>query len=63
MTMKIIICDYPCGKEILDTLYRVTDLANGSSHNNAGSALIRCEALGWPACNSCSEKQRWFTTL
>ena len=63
--MTIILCDYTCGKESLDTLYsgKVTDPANGSSHNNAGSALIRCEALGRPACNSSCEEQRWFPTL
>ena len=61
ITMKCILCDYPCVKDTLDTLYsngKVTDLANGSGHKNAGSALIRCEALGQPACNSCSEEQR-----
>ena len=63
--MSIILCDYTCGKEILDTLCKckVTDLANGSSHNNAGSALIRREALGRPAYNSSSEEQCWFPTL
>ena len=63
--MTIILGDYPCGKEILHILFKcnVTDSANGSSHNNAGSALIRCEALGRPACNSSSEEQRWFPTL
>ena len=40
--------DYPCGKDILDIVYSgtVTDLANGSSQNNASSALIRRQALG-----------------
>ena len=63
--MTSICGDYPCGEEILDILYncKVTDSANGSSHNNAGSALIRCEALGRPACNSSSEEQCWFPTL
>ena len=61
VTMIIILGDYPCGKEILHILYsgKVTDLANGSSHNNAGFALIRREVLGQPACNSCSEEQRF----
>ena len=63
--MTIILCDYPCGKEMLDMLYKltVTNSANGSGHNNAGSALIRREALGRPACNSCSEEQLWIHTL
>ena len=35
---------------------------SGSSQNNAGSALICCEALGRPACNYCSEEQRCHPT-
>ena len=63
--MTIIICDFQCGKEILDSLYKcnVRDSDNGSSHNNAGSAHICREALGWPAWNSGSEEQHWFPTL
>ena len=63
--MTIVLCDYPCEKEMFCTLYsgKVTDWSNGSSHKNAGSDLIRGEALGRPACNSCSEEQCWFPTL
>ena len=65
MTMTIILGEYPCGKEILDISYKskVTDLANVSSQNNAGSALICREALDQPGCKSSSEEQRWFPTL
>ena len=63
--MTIILGDYPCGNQILEILYsgKVTDLANGSSHNNVGSALIRHDALGQPVCNSSSEQQLWFPTF
>ena len=42
MTVAIILCDYPCGKDILDIVYSVTvtDSTNRSSHNNAGLAAI-----------------------
>ena len=58
MAMTIILCEYPCGKLILDTGYSdtVTDSANGNSHKNADSSLIGCEALSKEACNSCSEE-------
>ena len=65
ITITFILGEYPCGKEILDILYKckVTDSADGSSQNNAGSALIGHEALRRPACHSSSEEQRWLPTL
>ena len=52
--------DYSCGKMVSDNVYsdKVPDSANGSSQNNAGSFIIRCQALGGPAWNSLSEEQR-----
>ena len=37
MTMTIILCDYPCARDILDIVWNgsVTNSTNGSSHNNA----------------------------
>ena len=48
MTLALVLCDYPCGKDILDIMYSgsVTDLTNGSSHKNAGFTLIYHEPLG-----------------
>ena len=65
MTRILIPYDYPCGKEVSDNVHRgkLPDSANGSSQNNAGSSLIRCQALGRPAWNSLSEEQRWCPTL
>ena len=60
-----ILCDYPRGKEVSDLVYsaKVPDSANLRSQNNAGSSLIRCQALGLPAWNSFSEEKRWHLTL
>ena len=59
MTRILIPYDYPCEKEVSDNVHRgkLPDSANGSSQNNAGSSLIRCQALGRPAWNSLSEEQ------
>ena len=63
--MLLIICDFLCGKGVLDNLYsgRVQGSANGTSQNNAGFCLDRCEGLGRPVCNSYSEEQQWHPTL
>ena len=47
---------------VLDIMYSgsVTESANGSSHNTAGSALICHDTLGRPARNSSPEEQRWI---
>ena len=65
MTMILILCDYPCWKEVSDTVHsgKVPDSANGSSQNNANSFLICCDALGRPAWNSHSEEQCWHPIL
>ena len=60
MTRILISYDYPCGKKVSENVHtgKVPDSANGSSQNNAGSSLIRCQALRRPAWNSLSEEQR-----
>ena len=59
MTRILIPYDYPCEKEVSDNVHRgkLPDSTNGSSQNNAGSSLIRCQALGTPASNSLSDEQ------
>ena len=62
MTMAIIVCDYQCGKHILDIAYSsaVTYSTIGSSHTNSTKAMIGWEGLAW---NYASDKQRWTATL
>ena len=65
MKMILMLCDYPCGKDVSDNVYKckVPDSANGCSQYNAGSSLIFCEALGRPSWNSHFEEQRWHPTF
>ena len=63
--MILIICDYPCGKEVSDKVYsgKVPDSAYESSKNNAGFSSICYQALRRPAWNFHSEEQRWHPTF
>ena len=65
MTMILILCDYPCGKEVSENVHsgKVPDSANESSNKTAGSSLIGCEALGRPAWNTHSKEQRCYQPL
>ena len=47
ITRTLIICDYPCGKEVSDNLYsgKVPGSTDCSSQNNLVSFLICCQAL------------------
>ena len=65
MTMTIILWNYSCVKEILDTVYSGTntDFVNGSSQNNAGLAVVGWKGLVWLGGEITSNKQRWTPTL
>ena len=61
MTMRLMLSDYTCGKEVSDSVYRL--IFSQCNESNAGSSLIRCQSLGRPAWKSTSEEQLWHQTL
>ena len=65
MIRTIFLCNYPCGKQIVNIVYSgtVTDIANGISQNNAGFAVIGWEGQAWLGWNSAPDKQYWIATL